>query len=291
MLQENNLNLNVGVNFFQQERGSESVLDGAIFQEEFKIAIETKLFDNFSTEQLKHHIKSLSAQPGKNRILLALSKSEISNEIKSQVIACIKEMNSEIKFASASFSGLIELVKENVAEYEVDFHGIIDEFREFCTENELFKDESEYMLVVTAGTSIKENLEFGIYYDPVYRNHNTDFRFIGLYSNKAIVAIGEVLHCVWADLVDNKLEIKNDVSVPEAIKQRIKEIIIKTSYYDIQEGHKFYVVDAFTPTNYVKRSPGSLRGKTYFRVLDLPGWKPGVSTVELAQNLYGKEWD
>jgi len=291
ILQENNLNLNVGVNFFQQERGSESVLDGAIFQEEFKIAIETKLFDNFSTDQLKHHIKSLSAESGKNRVLLALSKSEVSNEIKSQVIACIKEMSSEIKFASASFSGLIDLVKENVAEYEVDFQEIIDEFREFCAENELFKDESEYMLVLTAGTSIKENLEFGIYYDPVYRNHNTDFRLIGLYCNKSIVAVGEVQYCVWADLVGNKLEIKNDVSVPEAIKERIKEIILKTSYYDIHEGHKFYVVDTFTPTNYLKRSPGSLRGKTYFRVLDLPGWKPGLSTAELAKNLYGKEWD
>jgi len=291
ILQENNLNLNIGVNFLQQERGSESVLDGAIFQEEFKIAIETKLFDNFSTDQLKHHIKSLSTESGKNRILLALSKSEVSNEIKSQVIACIKEMNSEIKFASASFSGLIDLVKENVAEYEVDFHETIDEFREFCAENELFKDESKHMLVLTAGTSIKENLEFGIYYDPVYRNHNTDFQFIGLYCNKAIVTVGEVQYCVWADLVEDNLEIKNDISVPEAVKQRIKEMIIKTSYYDIHEGHKFYVVDAFTPTNYVKRSSGSLRGKAYFRVLDLPGWKPGLSTAELANNLYGKEWD
>jgi hypothetical protein len=147
------------------------------------------------------------------------------------------------------------------------------------------------MLVLTAGTSIKENLEFGIYYDPVYRNHNTDFRLIGLYCNKAIVAVGEVQFRVWADLVGNTLEIKNDVNVPETIKERIKKIILKTSYYDIHEGHKFYVVDTFTPTNYVKRSTGSLRGKRYFPVLDLPGWKPGLSTAELARNLYGKEWD
>jgi len=100
-------------------------------------------------------------------------------------------------------------------------------------ENKLFKDESKYMLVLAADTSIKENLEFGSYYDPVHRSHNTDFHFIGLYCNKAIVAVGEVQYGVLADLFEGNLEIKNDGNVPE----RIKEMIIKTSYYDIHEGH------------------------------------------------------
>ena len=291
ILQENNLILNIGVNFYQQERGANSVPDGNISQDEFKVAIETKLFDNFSLSQLKDHVKSLFKESGKNRILLALSKSEVSKEIKSQVISYLKSINSDIKFASISFSGLIELVSQNIAEYEIDFREVIDEFQEFCNENELTKDEADYMLVVTAGTSLKENIEYGLYYDPVTRNHNTDFKYLGLYSNKSIVAIGKIMYCVWADLGEDKIIINNNVDIPEEIKSRILKIIKKTDYYDIRKGHKFYVVDKFYGTNYIKRSHGSLRGKQYFKISDIPGGKSDMSGSELAVIVNDKEWE
>jgi len=290
ILQENNLALNIGVNFYQQERGSESVYDGTISQEEFKIAIETKLFDNFNIEQLKNHINSISNVPGKNRILLALSKTEISNDIKSQVISCIKSINSDIKFASVSFCNLIDLVRANIAEYEIEMHEIINEFYEFCKENDLIKDESEYMLVFTAGTSLNENLKYELYYDPVARNHNTEFKKIGLYASKAIVAIGDVQSCVWANLENNCLIINNGVVISEALKERIKELILKTDYYDIRFDHKFYVVDKFYKTNYRKRSYGPLRGKAYFRIQDLPGCRVGMSAKDISIALNEKEW-
>jgi len=292
ILQENNLILNIGVNFYQQERGANSVPDGNISQDEFKVAIETKLFDNFSLSQLKDHVKSLFKESGKNRILLALSKSEVSKEIKSQVISYLKSINSDIKFASISFSGLIELVSQNIAEYEIDFQEVIDEFQEFCNENELTKDEADYMLVVTAGISLKENIEYGLYYDPVTRNHNTDFKYLGLYSNKSIVAVGEVVNCVSADLGENKIIIHNSTKeVSGEIQGRILEMIKNTDYYDIRKGHKFYVVDRFYETNYIKKSPGSLRGKRYFKISDILGGKSGMSGSELAELINDKEWD
>jgi len=291
ILQENNLHLNIGVNFFQQEKGSKSILDGSISQEEFKIAIETKLVDNFSVDQLNRHLKSLAKVPGKNQILLALSKSEVSNEIKSQVIKCIKTQNLDIKFASVSFSRMVDLIKENIAEFEVEFQETIEEFEDFCRENSLFKDDSRYMLVLTSGTSLKENLQYGIYYDPVDRSHNTEFKKIGLYANKAIVAIGDVEACVHADLINDRLEIRNKVTVSDDIKKRIEEIIRVTNYYDIREGHKFYVVDKFFQTNYKKRSYGSLRGKAYFRINDLAPENPDITAKELAEKLNEKQWD
>jgi len=256
------------------------------------VAIETKLFDNFSLSQLKDHVKSLFKESGKNRILLALSKSEVSKEIKSQVISYLKSINSDIKFASISFSGLIELVSQNIAEYEIDFQEVIDEFQEFCNENELTKDEADYMLVVTAGISLKENIEYGLYYDPVTRNHNTDFKYLGLYSNKSIVAVGEVVNCVSADLGENKIIIHNSTKeVSGEIQGRILEMIKNTDYYDIRKGHKFYVVDRFYETNYIKKSPGSLRGKRYFKISDILGGKSGMSGSELAELINDKEWD
>ncbi len=291
ILQENNLILNIGVNFDQQKRGANSVPDGIISQDELKIAIETKLFPNFSLDQLKNHVKSLSDVRGKNRILLALSKSEVPKETKSQVISYLKSINSDIKFASISFSGLIELVSQNIAEYEIDFREVIDEFQEFCNEEELIADETDYMLVVTVGTSLKENMKYGLYYEPVTRNHNTDFKYLGLYSDKSIVAVGEVINCVEADLHEDDIVVKNKVDVPADIKSKITEMIKNTTYYDIRMGHKFYVVDKFHETNYRKKSFGSLRGTKYFKISDIPDGKPGMGGSELAKIINDKEWD
>lgn len=294
ILQENNLILNIGVNFSQQGRGANSVPDGIISQDEFKIAIETKLFDNFSLDQLKNHVKTLSNMRGKNSILLALSKSEVSTEIKSQVISYLKSINSDIKFASISFSGLIDLVSQNIANYEIDFLEVIDEFQEFCNETKLIADETDYMLVVTVGTSLKENMKYGLYYEPVTRNHNTNFKYLGLYSGKSIVAIGEVLYRVEADLHEDEIRINKvvpDVKVSDDIQSRIVEMIKNTSYYDIRKDHKFYVVDTFHKTNYKKNSFGSLRGTKYFKISDILDGKPGMSGSELAKIVNDKEWD
>lgn len=291
ILQENNLILNIGVNFSQQGRGANSVPDGTISQDEFKIAIETKLFDNFSIDQLKNHVKSLADVRGKNSILLALSKSEVSNELKSQVIGYLKSINSDIKFASISFSGLIDLVSQNIADYEIDFLEVIEEFQEFCNETELIADATDYMLVVTTGTSLTENMKYGLYYEPVTRNHNTHFKYLGLYANKSIVAIGEVVDCVEADLQGNNLIIKNKSQAAEDIKNRIVSIIKNTDYYDLRTNHKFYVVNEFHKTNFKKESFGSLRGTKYFKISEISGGKPGMSGAELAKIVNDKEWD
>jgi hypothetical protein len=278
------------VKFYQQEKVAKSIFDGNIFQDEFKIAIETKLFDNYSLSQMKNHIDSLSSENGKNRVLLALSKSELSRHIKAQIVEYIKVTNSDIKLASISFSGLIDLVLQNIAEYEIEFIEEIEEYREFCLENRLMMDKNDYMLVVTAGTSLKENLEYGIHYDPVERNHNTSFKYMGLYVNKAIVAIGEVKYCVWADLVNDSIVINNEINVPDDVKDRISGIIKNTNYYDIRKGHKFYIVDKFYPTNVIKTSSGSLRAKQYFNISDFPGVTAVSNAEELASSLAGKEW-
>jgi len=43
MLVENNLSLNIGPSFTQQQWDPRSVVDGVILQDSFKVAIETKL--------------------------------------------------------------------------------------------------------------------------------------------------------------------------------------------------------------------------------------------------------
>jgi hypothetical protein len=74
ILRNEKIGVKIGAQFSQQEKSVSSVFDAVIEQEEFKIAIETKLFDNFSESQLHAHIDGLASNEGKNRVLLALSK-------------------------------------------------------------------------------------------------------------------------------------------------------------------------------------------------------------------------
>ena len=48
--------------FRLQEKGENSVLDAAIMQESFKIAVETKLSDWFYAQQLENHLQAFGNQ-------------------------------------------------------------------------------------------------------------------------------------------------------------------------------------------------------------------------------------
>lgn len=56
LLADGNVSLNIGLNFNQQLWGQHSVVDGIVSQDSFKIAIETKLYDNFTADQLNRHL-------------------------------------------------------------------------------------------------------------------------------------------------------------------------------------------------------------------------------------------
>ncbi len=63
--------LEAGVIFNQQERGTGSVPDGSISQTSFKVIIETKMHQHFSVSQLSAHLSSFGNE--EYQILLSLS--------------------------------------------------------------------------------------------------------------------------------------------------------------------------------------------------------------------------
>ena len=47
------------------------------------------------------------------------------------------------------------------------------------------------MRVVTCGWTLKENIQFNLYYDPADRGYS-EHSYLGVYANKAVRAIGEI---------------------------------------------------------------------------------------------------
>jgi hypothetical protein len=290
-LSDSNLSLNIGVNFSQQQRGQISVVDGVISQESFKVVIETKLYDNFSTDQLIRHLDALNGSYSQ-RILLALSKSKVDDNIRSEIIKTLQnEKYKDIKFASTNYEDIYKIISANISDYDTEMMEILEDYISLCKEHGLTNVENKTLLAFTASLSLTENLKYRIYYDPATRNHNFPFNYIGLYEDKTIVAVGKINKIVYCDWDNGKLLAAHGddlTRLSEEEYNRIKETIENTDYYDLESGNKFFLVDNFYKTNF-KTAP--FRTKKYLWLDNIDGFMDGMTAEQIAKLLEGKTWE
>lgn len=150
------------------------------------------------------------------------------------------------------------------------------------------------MLAFTASESLTQNLKYRIYYDPATRSHNYPFKYIGLYQNKAVVAVGELQKIVYCDYHNGKLNATHNDDLSRLTtdeQQRVIDTIENTAYYNLREGSRFFLVDRFYDTKYSKTSFSSLRAKRYFWLDEIDGFKDGMNAEQVAKLLNGKTWE
>lgn len=285
--------LNIGVNFSQQNKGINSIPDGSISQESFQILIETKTDTGFYADQLIRHLSAFQEKYSQ-RILFALSPFEVPPSIRKQVNQHIKNNNlNQVKFAAATFADIISAVRNNVSEYETELSAVIEDYEKYCIESRLVDYRSaSTMLAFSTSASHKENRKYNLYYDPVTRNNNHPFAYLGLYRNKKIYAIGKYSKTVYCDLHEGKLVPTRGetLDITDDEYQRIKGIIEETDYYDLRYGNKFTLVDEFIDTKFKKDSPYGMRQKQYFFLKNYTDKAADMSTEGIAEFLKKKTW-
>jgi hypothetical protein len=223
-------------------------------------------------------------------------------KFRKQIAIRLKDVN-EIEFPGfkAKLDKAIDERFEKKTE-ELDLIEQLDLIKEEQIKNELSakidyeKDKagSDTLLAFTANTTHRENLKYNIYYDPVTRKHSLPFKYIGLYADKRIFAVGEVRKIVACDYDDGKLTGTDGCDLEQLSHEeyeRIKGIIENTAYYDIKHGIKFFLVDKFYDTNYIKSSDYPIRAKKYIWLDDIEGFKQNMTSSELAVFLNEKEWE
>lgn len=151
---------------------------------------------------------------------------------------------------------------------------------------------NQVMVAVTAGTSLAENLKYNIYYDGDKRNYNQEFKYLGLYDDKQIKAVGKVIKTVYCHYVNGELVSSNNepLDLTREEDKEIREMIETTDYYDIRTGNKFFLIEKFYPTSYIKESPSSMRNKRYFNLAAIPGHEPNMNAEKTATFLDDKTW-
>ncbi|HBQ59857.1 MAG TPA: hypothetical protein DD671_09610, partial [Balneolaceae bacterium] len=199
------LEIHIGPTFRQQTRVGSSVPDGAIIQESFKILVEAKPHGNLNAGQLKGHAEGF--EDGDANILLVLTKNPVDEkERKKHKEDVINSTEIEsIAVVFKTYEELYNSVMEVLDDQDKELIELAEDYAAMCVEENLFEVKSHTMMAVSCGDSYDENIDYSIYYDPVERNHNLPFAYLGIYKYKRIRHIGKVEKIVACDLVENEL--------------------------------------------------------------------------------------
>ena len=285
-----------GISFIQQRKSSKSVPDAVVSQASFKIVIETKLSDQFNLEQLEQHLSEFRNE--EKKILLLLGAGKPNKKFLSDLEEKITTSgHKDIRYKALTFKDVVDNFRIVIPSHAFEMQEIIDDYEDYCrgaTPNLIDVGDS-WLRVMTCGWSIKENTEFGIYYDKIERNYSKH-KYIGFYSNKSVKGIGVIENIVAATLnADGNLEISEELNtVTELQKSRIKGIIaaaMANNKWDISKDHRFFCADKFHETDFRKTTSGGLMRSKYFDLLQLLGVKKLPPTEKIAEELKTKTWE
>lgn len=291
------LDLDVGVNFSQQEKAVNSIPDGFISQESFTIAIETKLADNFSVNQLANHLGSFGTETTK--VLLALGPVDINSGQRKRIIDKVKEFNTsknfKVAFISTTFKEIVAIFRDVIEDYDFELTAIIDDYEEFCINSGLIRKDEYRMLTVACGYTLKDNFKNNVYYDPANRGFSY-CSHLGIYDNKSVRGIGKIENVITANLKENdELQIIGTTNGTATEKQKTDILnMIKDAQqnigWDITQNNKFFCVERFVKTNFRKTSKRGLFGKRYFNLNQQLKKRDFENTEEIAELLKSETW-
>ena len=291
----------VGPRFSQQIAGAHSVPDGLILQEPFAVFVETKLGSAINADQLQRHCRTIVDRlPGrKGSFLISLTSGQSGQEIPEEVVKMARE--NGVTVVPATFGELVNQVAQ-IAELPVAdlvLQETLQEFTDFIFAQGLVPREEQFMVAALTGTSWRENVAHGVYYEPIDRNAKwRQAAFLGLYHDRQVSHVGRIVIAVGVvrdgagEMVFDTPELGN---LDEARRQAILDVIKAAhAYYpDLEDGkHRYYVVDAFTPTDFRKTSPGGMMGHRYFDIEQISGKRlmSRATGSDAAQALSGRSF-
>lgn len=297
LIQDDNFQLDVRLNFAQQVKGDGSIPDGMITQESIKIIIETKLYGQKNIGQIEKHLKSFKNED--KQIFFFIDKDDITRDYRKSILNQIEKYNTKnntkISLIATTFKDVCDTFEDILDDYDFEMIGLIEDYRAFCTESNLINNFETKIRTVLCGTTLEQNLRTNVYYAPADRGYQ-DSKYLGLYKNKAIRALGIVRDIIDIDLINNKLVIQKVVkghykSEYEEVLLEIIEEAKEEFQYDLRVGSRFFFVDEYIKTSYEKPTKGGLMGTKYFDLNDIDGFEQRMTIYQIAELLNGKEWD
>ncbi len=290
------------LSFELQPAGKNSVPDAMFSQKSFKVVVETKLYNKFNQKQLENHLEKFGSEEIK--VLLTIDPKPMDSNLKDQFEQYLEKYNDNlskqklkaIKHVNLTFEQLVNAMEDIVDERDIEIVAVLEDFRQYCFDEGLIPSDYKWMRAVTVGETYEDNIKYNFYYDPSSKGYS-EHVYVGLYTNKAIRAIGKLKKTVLASFHDGNWDIhaeKDDEVTAEEI-ENIKEAISNAEAdhgYDLKSiEHRYFIVDKFYPTNFRKTSKyGILRSK-FFNLGEMLKYKEMPETEQIAKDLDGRTWE
>ena len=290
-------NNNPEIKFELQKVSAKSVPDAVISQSSFKIVVETKLYGQFYMQQLENHLYEFKSED--TQLLLTLDPSPIDHSTQENISQLLDNHNKthhqNIHHRHLTFKDLIEAIEAIIDPRDTDILSVFEDFKNYCVSDNLIPNSDKWLRAVASSQTMSDNLEANLIYEKEslsVSNHG----YIGLYSNKRINAIGRLYKTILAKEEDGQIVFKSETNEPvtQDEKQRILLAISKgpDHNYDLKNySHRYFMVEKFYTTNFIKSSKNPIPKSKYFDLEELLQCKDLPSAEEIADTLNGKEWE
>lgn len=285
----------VSLQFSQQVGTSASVVDGYVTQRGLYLAVETKLHEHFSMGQLKRHA-TIFREGREQQFLLLLGTTEnpLSDKQRADLVKAIPR---DVTLLCTSFEALIRFGKQCLSDYDEEMLALVADFEAFCSGEKLLSTDQFTLFAPPCSRSYEENISCQLYYCPATWGRRKA-RYLGIYANKAVRAIGTVGKVVECnvDLEHDAVEILNLDGAPltgdeKARIVRAARAAAQRNGWDLSTGNKFYLFEQMATTHFEKTSSGGIMGHRYFDLKKVLGGPVPPDLAALALALREKRWE
>ena len=283
--------------FRLQEKSSSSVPDATITQESFKVVVETKMSDWFYTDQLERHLSSFENE--KQKVLLTLApvymEAEKQKTFESKLAVYNESLENPIRHINTTFEELVNRIQEVIDDRDYEMQEVLEDYLNYCYHDHLISvsDGWKFMRVQLAGTTFDFNVRENLYYDNIERGFRAH-RYLGLYKNKSVRAVGEVIAIITGKQDQNgtftyQAELGE---LTEERKKAIERAILDSKKYGYDlDSTRFFFVKQFYETDFRKSTPRAPMGTRVFDLTTVLGSTEIPDTEQLAQILSQKTWE
>ena len=276
---DDNIAEHLQLRFSQQRPTAESVVDGFIAQSSFKIIVETKLdATDFTADQLRRHTDAFDNE--NHQVLMLLSPTLPLSELGFQ------PRHHPHRVLRTTFEEVLSSARACLSDHDEEMLAVVEDFRGFCSEENLLPRDSFQMFAPPCGQSFVYNRMFRLYYCPSDWNRRPS-DYLGIYADKAVRLIGKVSKTpVFRDG-------EPDCELSECELSRVNgaiESALNKLGWDIQSNHRFFLCDEMVETDFRKDSSGGIRGHRYFDLGEVLGLEELPALDVIADRLRTLTW-
>lgn len=287
--------IDIGLVFSQQIREQSSIPDGYIRQTPLSIYIEAKADGELYLEQIQRHVDSVvkSNLPKGSAVIIGLAKKQPNEADIREFERVCNEVG--IHYTTITYLELVALLNDKgiFPEHETDLQEIIEDYETFLRSDGMLPNPYE-MVAFPCGTSWDENIKYSIYYEQSSKSSKAHVPFIGIYNNKKITHIAEILGtCICKPENGGLIFEKEYGCVSQEDIDKIRDVISATNYYDLNQGlERYYLLGDLYEVNIEKKSSGGIRGHRYFDLKELSGDKilPEDSIEDISRKVSGSSF-